>query len=65
MELEKILLKMVESFKTKNKRNEFLISLFTMMRILMLRLSPSKLSKATNKVWPHLQAELVAVFEDC
>ena len=62
--LDPLLKKMVESFKENDKGESFIISLFLMARILMLRLSKRKLTEAMKKFWPHLQAELVATFDD-
>ena len=62
--LDPLLKKMVESFKASDKGESFVISLFLMSRILMLRLSKRKLTEAMKKFWPHLQAELVTTFDD-
>ena len=62
--LDPLLKKMVDSFKASDKAESFIKSLFLLSRIIMLRLSKRKLTEATKKFWPHLQAELVAVFDD-
>ena len=62
--LDPLLKKMVDSFKASDKAESFVRSLFLLSRILMLRLSKRKLTEAMKKFWPHLQSELVLVFED-
>ena len=54
---------MVESFKASDKAESFVISLFLLSRILMLRLSKRTLIESTKKFGPHLLAELVSVFD--
>lgn len=54
---------MVDSFKADDKAESFISSLFLLSRILMLRLSQKSLIEASKKFWPHLLAELVAVFD--
>ena len=39
------------------------IQLFLLSRIIMLRLQPDWLAGALKKLWPHLLAELVSVFD--
>ena len=54
---------MADSFKKDNKQTEFILSLFLLSRILMLRLGTKKLAEALKKLWPHLLTELVSVFD--
>jgi len=61
--LDPLLKKMADSFKATEKEPTFVISLFLLSRILMLRLGSRKLAEALKRLWPHLQAELVAVFD--
>ena len=55
---------MADSFKKDNKQTEFILSLFLLSRILMLRLGTKKLAEALKKLWPHLLTELVSVFDE-
>ena len=54
---------MADSFKATKKEQSFVTSLFLLSRILMLRLGTQKLAVALKRLWPHLLAELVSVFE--
>ena len=62
-QLDPLLKKMADSFKTQHKEKSFTIALFLLTRILILRLGPRKLAPALKRLWPHLVAELVSVFE--
>ena len=63
-QLDPLLKKMADSFKRDKKQQlEFTQSLFLLSRILMLRLGSRKLAEALKRLWPHLLAELVTVFE--
>jgi len=55
---------MADSFKRDDKQREFIQSLFLLSRILMLRLGTRKLAEALKRLWPHLLAELVSVFDE-
>mmetsp|Transcript_19646 Transcript_19646/g.24254 ORF Transcript_19646/g.24254 Transcript_19646/m.24254 type:complete len:112 (+) Transcript_19646:577-912(+) len=63
-QLDPLLKKMVDSFKASDKEQSFVMALFLLSRILMLRLGRRKLAEALKFLWPHLQAELVSVFDD-
>ena len=54
---------MTEGFKNPVKDREMRIQLFLLSRIIMLRLSADWLAGALKKLWPHLLAELVSVFD--
>lgn len=62
-QLDNLLKKMTEGFKNPNKDREMRIQLFLLSRIIMLRLQPDWLAGALKKLWPHLLAELVSVFD--
>lgn len=54
---------MTEGFKNPQKEREMRIQLFLLSRIIMLRLPTDWLAGALKKLWPHLLAELVSVFD--
>ena len=54
---------MTEGFKASNKDREMRMQLFLLSRIIMLRLTSTQLAEALRKLWPHLLAELVSVFD--
>lgn len=54
---------MADSFKAENKNPAFVNSLFLLFRILMIRLGNKKLEEVIKRLWPHLLAELVSVFD--
>ena len=62
-QLDPLLRKMAESFKAQQKEVNFVISLFLLSRILMIRLGSRKLDEVLKRLWPHLLAEIVQVFE--
>ena len=62
-QLDPLLPKIRESFKAEQKEVNFVISLFILMRILMIRLGSRKLDEVLKRLWPHLLAEIVQVFE--
>lgn len=62
-QLDNLLKKMTEGFKNPVKDREMRIQLFLLSRIIMLRLQPEWLAGALKKLWPHLLAELVSVFD--
>jgi len=55
---------MADSFKAQQKEVTFVISLFLLSRILMIRLGSRKLDEVLKRLWPHLLAEIVQVFEE-
>ena len=55
---------MTLGFKIKGKDREIRKQLFLLSRIIMLRLTDNQLVEALRKLWPHLLAELVSVFDD-
>jgi len=55
---------MADSFKASNKNPSFVVSLFLLFRILMIRLGSKKLEEVIKRLWPHLLAELVSVFDE-
>ena len=55
---------MADSFKAQNKNPSFVVSLFLLFRILMIRLGSKKLEEVIKRLWPHLLAELVSVFDE-
>ena len=62
-----MLKKMTEGFKDQakspTKDGEMRMQLFLLSRIIMLRLTSTQLAEALRKLWPHLLAELVSVFD--
>lgn len=56
--------KMADSFKAQQKEVTFVISLFLLSRILMIRLGSRKLDEVLKRLWPHLLAEIVQVFDE-
>ena len=54
---------MTEGFKNANRDREMRMQLFLLSRIIMLRLTSTQLAEALRKLWPHLLAELVSVFD--
>ena len=62
-QLDPLLKKMADSFKSQQKEVNFVISLFLLSRILMIRLGSRKLDEVLKRLWPHLLAEIVQVFE--
>jgi hypothetical protein len=54
---------MTEGFKNQDKNEDMKQQLFLLSRIMMLRLTSSKLEDALRKLWPHLLNELVQVFD--
>ena len=58
---------MTEGFKDQakspTKDGEMRMQLFLLSRIIMLRLTSTQLAEALRKLWPHLLAELVSVFD--
>lgn len=62
-QLDNLLKKMTEGFKNPVKDREMRIQLFLLSRIIMLRLNSDWLAGALKKLWPHLLAELVSVFD--
>lgn len=50
---------MADSFKAQKKEVNFVISLFLLSRILMIRLGSRKLDEVLKRLWPHLLAEIV------
>ena len=62
-QLDNLLKKMTEGFKNPQKDREMRIQLFLLSRIIMLRLPTDWLAGALKKMWPHLLAELVSVFD--
>lgn len=54
---------MTEGFKNNTKDREMRMQLFLLSRIIMLRLTTDQLAEALKKLWPHLLAELVSVFD--
>lgn len=54
---------MTEGFKNPTKDREMRMQLFLLSRIIMLRLTTDQLAEALKKLWPHLLAELVSVFD--
>jgi hypothetical protein len=54
---------MTEGFKHHGGDRELRVQLFLLSRIIMLRLSGPQLADALRKLWPHLLAELVSVFD--
>jgi len=54
---------MTEGFKNPSKDREMRMQLFLLSRIIMLRLAADQLVEALKKLWPHLLAELVSVFD--
>ena len=54
---------MADSFKARYKNPAFVNSLFLLFRILMIRLGNKKLEEVIKRLWPHLLAELVSVFD--
>ena len=58
-----MLKKMTEGFKASNKDREMRMQLFLLSRIIMLRLTSTQLAEALRKLWPHMIAELVSVFD--
>lgn len=63
-QLDPLLKKMADSFKRGQKEEPFVVALFLLSRILMLRLGPRKLAEALKRLWPHVLAELVSVFDN-
>lgn len=63
-QLDPLLKKMADSFKAPKKEKSFVTSLFLLSRILMLRLGSRKLAESLKRLWPHLVAELIKVFEE-
>ena len=55
---------MADSFKAQQKEVTFVISLFLLSRILMIRLGSRKLDEVLKRLWPHLLAEIVQVFDE-
>ena len=62
-QLDPLLRKMADSFKAQQKEVNFVISLFLLSRILMIRLGSRKLDEVLKRLWPHLLAEIVQVFD--
>ena len=62
-QLDHLLKKMTEGFKSTAKDPEMRMQLFLLSRIIMLRLTSAQLAEALRKLWPHLLAELVSVFD--
>ena len=66
-QLDHLLKKMTEGFKDQakspTKDGEMRMQLFLLSRIIMLRLTSTQLAEALRKLWPHLLAELVSVFD--
>lgn len=62
--MDPLLKKMADSFKAQQKEVTFVISLFLLSRILMIRLGSRKLDEVLKRLWPHLLAEIVQVFEE-
>lgn len=62
-QLDALLKKMTEGFKNQDKNEDMKQQLFLLSRIMMLRLTSSKLEDALRKLWPHLLNELVQVFD--
>lgn len=62
--VDPLLKKMADSFKAQQKEVTFVISLFLLSRILMIRLGSRKLDEVLKRLWPHLLAEIVQVFDE-
>lgn len=63
-QLELLLKKMTDGFKTNKMYKNLRIQLFLLTRVLLLRLHTGTLSEALRKLWPHLLDELVSIFEE-